>query len=668
MKKTFTLLIAFLAVIMMSCQKSNILDVNESSIEENIPVRVNFVLSDAQTRSMHLPGNEIEDQFDFISMVVAIGADDSAPISSYKLFKKGTKYEATLPNAVFETGKELYFIANADLIDGFDGFTELGHLRSAKLPQATETGIDSCVLATKGAIVPVVSNGSVDIDNVILHPTVARLKLQYDNSVTQIDQIKINGTSKQGNLSGFFGSTPGSYYASDDFTIEDNNLNFHHNENKDGFGYYYVYPSDKEAVVTITIKGISKIVPIGQIKSGSSYSVTVKYGVMLWYDEKNNDVVYNQKDSSFDFPLTGASLNIILDQGVTPSYSDNWFRVVDANTKGTVTKKIVCDANNSILARSGKITFMKNGLSEEFTVRQEGIAIDYSDIANWMKYVDGTKYISQLSIPGTHNSATSTTSLIWAQCQSYSITDQLNWGVRVLDIRCGHVNNTFELYHGIINLNKTFESVMSECEQFLKNHPRETIIMFVKEDYTGGGNTRSFEQTFRERYLTQSYRSLFYLADKLPTLEQVRGKIVLIRRFSISGGSESLGISTSWQDNTTFTSDLYVKMVIQDKYSISGYSEIGKKWNIANSAFNATISGSKAEPQTMYINFLSASGTFLTPYSIAEGTGSNKGMNSYMREMLTTLDKSQKPCIGTVMMDYVVNTTITSQIIQLNYQ
>lgn len=58
---------------------------------------------------------------------------------------------------------------------------------------------------------------------------------------------------------------------------------------------------------------------------------------------------------------------------------------------------------------------------------------------NWLLRVPGTKLISQLSIPGTHDSATNTCqwyqSCDISQCQSWSIYWQLMAGIRFLDLR-----------------------------------------------------------------------------------------------------------------------------------------------------------------------------------------------------------------------------------------
>ena len=53
------------------------------------------------------------------------------------------------------------------------------------------------------------------------------------------------------------------------------------------------------------------------------------------------------------------------------------------------------------------------------------------DKNNWMSRLDGEKYISDISVPGTHDTCALYEPLReLAKCQMYTVTDQLNMGVR----------------------------------------------------------------------------------------------------------------------------------------------------------------------------------------------------------------------------------------------
>src|SRR5687767_7668450 len=73
---------------------------------------------------------------------------------------------------------------------------------------------------------------------------------------------------------------------------------------------------------------------------------------------------------------------------------------------------------------------------------------------NWLTPLDGNLPLSQFSIPGTHDSGALVEPVSGtAKCQNLSIADQLNAGVRFLDIRCRHINDAFAIHHGAVYQN-----------------------------------------------------------------------------------------------------------------------------------------------------------------------------------------------------------------------
>ncbi|HEU4532474.1 MAG TPA: phosphatidylinositol-specific phospholipase C domain-containing protein, partial [Polyangiaceae bacterium] len=117
--------------------------------------------------------------------------------------------------------------------------------------------------------------------------------------------------------------------------------------------------------------------------------------------------------------------------------------------------------------------------------------------ADWMSALNGELLLSQITVPGTHDTMALYEPVAGtAKCQSLSLADQLNAGVRFLDVRCRHFNNAFTIHHGSVYQNANFDDVLGATFAFLNAHPSEAVIMSVKEEHTAAGNTRSFEQTF----------------------------------------------------------------------------------------------------------------------------------------------------------------------------
>src|SRR5207302_1134087 len=98
-------------------------------------------------------------------------------------------------------------------------------------------------------------------------------------------------------------------------------------------------------------------------------------------------------------------------------------------------------------------------------------------------------------IPGTHD-----TMAFYggdaAQTQTMSLANQLESGVRVLDIRCRHIADVFAIHHGVVFQKVFFGDVLNDVIAFLKKNPSETVLMRVKEEYEPAENTRTFEETF----------------------------------------------------------------------------------------------------------------------------------------------------------------------------
>src|SRR4051794_40583034 len=93
---------------------------------------------------------------------------------------------------------------------------------------------------------------------------------------------------------------------------------------------------------------------------------------------------------------------------------------------------------------------------------------------NWMAALNSSLYVSQLSIPGTHDSGARFEPFSGtAKCQNLTIAEQLNAGVRFLDIRCRHLDNAFTIHHGSVYQNITFDDVLNATIAFLSNNPTE---------------------------------------------------------------------------------------------------------------------------------------------------------------------------------------------------
>src|ERR1700761_2777762 len=119
---------------------------------------------------------------------------------------------------------------------------------------------------------------------------------------------------------------------------------------------------------------------------------------------------------------------------------------------------------------------------------------------HWMKTIDDSQSLTHVTIPGTHDSC----ALFGGDlptCQTLTITNQLQCGIRALDIRCRHYQDKFPIHHEIFFQHIDFGDVQKECIDFLTLNPSETIIMHIKPEWNAADNTETFETTF-DKYIS----------------------------------------------------------------------------------------------------------------------------------------------------------------------
>ena len=222
-----------------------------------------------------------------------------------------------------------------------------------------------------------------------------------------------------------------------------------------------------------------------------------------------------------------------------------------------------------------------------------------ADPANWMRAVSGKKRLSELSIPGTHDSGALHEPIKGTtQCQTLGIAQQLAIGVRFLDIRCRSVHNAFAIYHGPVDQQLTFDSVLTDCLGFLKAHGTETLMMSVKKEGEDDHCTKSFEELF-DAYTAQAPEK-WWLKATIPSLAEARGRIILLQRFSAVKLPKGIGAAPEdWKDNQGFHIHGAAEIQVQDKYQLHDQQD---KWPEVLAQLQAAAAG---KPDTLYLNFTS---------------------------------------------------------------
>lgn len=196
-----------------------------------------------------------------------------------------------------------------------------------------------------------------------------------------------------------------------------------------------------------------------------------------------------------------------------------------------------------------------SGKSYRFSLRLRKLIV--TKLNNWMQDIEDNRLVCKMSIPGTHDTAADSGDN-WTKTQDKNIEQQLDSGIRFFDIRLVHDNGILKLCHGKHIFDTTFVGdVLKTTAEFLKEHPSETVIMTIKQDYDldkDGATkyrmalTKALEgDRALTPYMVKSFRSDFTLGD-------LRGKMLIISRDGRI--MTPTGRVTSWPDNASFTSSI----------------------------------------------------------------------------------------------------------------
>ncbi|KAI9851874.1 MAG: hypothetical protein M1824_002455 [Vezdaea acicularis] len=171
-------------------------------------------------------------------------------------------------------------------------------------------------------------------------------------------------------------------------------------------------------------------------------------------------------------------------------------------------------------------------------------------LSSWMSALHPSTPLSALSIPGTHNSPTAYPALPSVRCQSVPIPNQLEQGIRFLDIRV-HLASTsptanspppLTLVHGAfpISLRGTHHllPLLHQITTFLDTHPTETVLLSLKlEGTTTTPSPSSPASSILSTILHKHYTTdptKWYTLPHIPSLAECARRIVLIRRFALA--------------------------------------------------------------------------------------------------------------------------------------
>lgn len=243
---------------------------------------------------------------------------------------------------------------------------------------------------------------------------------------------------------------------------------------------------------------------------------------------------------------------------------------------------------------------------------------------DWMETVPDETKLSNMSIPGTHDSCTQYVDMRYIfQCQDASVATQLIYGYRYLDMRLvlekRSGQETLVLKHSIARCKTsnspfagtlTLDDVLRDVSAFLDAHPTETVILCMKAE-NSKDDVAEIQKVLYETIGKDPER--WYLKNEIPTLGEVRGKIVLATRFDdkFPVGFERCGLYFGWADqgDRTVLSDPTANSVINDRETLCVQDRYNYDTDDKIDAIHTCLDNSRAAENTFFLNFTSTSGS-----------------------------------------------------------
>lgn len=295
------------------------------------------------------------------------------------------------------------------------------------------------------------------------------------------------------------------------------------------------------------------------------------------------------------------------------------------------------------------------------------------DLSSWMSGLDDALTMTQLSVPGTHDSGTQKLPAGPAHTQNFGIAQQLADGIRFLDIRLAKNSaktpgDPLQVNHGSFSCDITFGDVLNDCSAFLTANPSEVVFMLVN-DASGSATDTTVYDGFQAYLSNTAYQDLLCVSSTPAqlALSQLRGKVVLLRRF-FAPDSVELGLNlqqqgkkftgVGWPNNysetfNTTTPDGQTTLHIEDQF---GTHDTGEKMQ----AVSAALDKAAASPTDgkLYLTFNSIAFYLThTPYQYAWSVkgAMNPSLEAYLSNTFAGTPRPAR--LGFVMLDFYNNET-----------
>lgn len=231
-----------------------------------------------------------------------------------------------------------------------------------------------------------------------------------------------------------------------------------------------------------------------------------------------------------------------------------------------------------------------------------------------------------MAIPGTHDSGAFEDCILpstQAHAAERNIRNQLDIGVRALDIRCGQNTGRFRdqeyyIYHGGIGFNTTIKSVVKTVTEFLADNKSEFVILILKQETGSDDISVAINGIINDADIYRHEDR----HNRWPTLGELRNKVLILNRLKSNrtGGLNDEGHYDvgGWSGNPEELEiqipNSCLKVLLQDlwKFPFSWTKHNAIKKLLNKSVFN--------KKDTLFLNFMSYSWVGFDPDIFGQDT------------------------------------------------
>lgn len=268
-------------------------------------------------------------------------------------------------------------------------------------------------------------------------------------------------------------------------------------------------------------------------------------------EDKNGNINYTSIDAS----------NKVVRFYILPVKLNNGVEITVRTKNGKYyTKKASASVGTEYTTEDFKISSTDNNISsivKPYYKKYNFGTIDKARKGAWMSCIPQNVFYTMLSVPGSHDAATSSAKLLTSssKTQNKTIAEQLELGVRALDLRPSATDN-LEIKHEIVGTGVTLAQAIESMRSYLKNNPTEFIYATIHlEGSTDDNKTKKWSNNVYK--LVKAAVDGGYALEALSKgakLADYKGKIIFIYRDDLTGDNKIYNAAkVAWNNNIART-------------------------------------------------------------------------------------------------------------------